>query len=239
VHGARIGAEHTVDIGPDLDDRSVDSGANDCSCVIGSISSDCGRLTFFRRADEPCHDRDHPAAMAPDDGPDRRFDFRIRFAEHDVRIRELIVRHDDVPGVHVLSRVLRSQAGGHNRARQPFTEARNHVERLQRTVTKEANPVENPAQFGQQTVDLVPDSLSISRDECRYGTAMATCQILITILKGSIRSLGQSSTLDELIGHTTKSRHDNDQLILSSRREDDPLHATNRRRRLERRTTEF
>jgi hypothetical protein len=177
--------------------------------------------------------------MVPNDRPDRRFDLRIRFAEDNVRIRELIVRHDDVAGIHVLSRILRPQTGGYNRARQPLTEARNHVKRPQRTMTKEPNPFENPGQFGEQTVDVVTDSLNIARYQCCNRSAMAPGEILITILQVRIRLLGQSSAFDQLIGHSAESGDDNDQLILSSSRQNDLLHAANRRGRRERRTAEF
>ena len=51
----RIGGEHAVDVGPDLDLFRANPGADNRRRVIGSAPAQRGGDAIFCRADEPAH----------------------------------------------------------------------------------------------------------------------------------------------------------------------------------------
>ena len=62
----RIGAQHAVDVGPDLDDRRVERAADNGRRVVGSVSANGRRAAVFGPADEAGDDRNRASALSPE-----------------------------------------------------------------------------------------------------------------------------------------------------------------------------
>ena len=58
------------------------------------------------------------------------------------RVRELVVRADEVARVGQLGRMEPVQVGGHDQRGQPLAEAGGHVERARRTVAKQVDALQ-------------------------------------------------------------------------------------------------
>ena len=97
-HDPRIGAQHAVHVGPDLDERRADGGADDRRAVIRSVPPDRRRLAVVGGADEAGDDRSH-ARRAAEERVEVRARAPVRLFEHHGGVRELIVGDDDVARV--------------------------------------------------------------------------------------------------------------------------------------------
>ena len=135
-----IRAQDAVHIGPDFDDGRTDGCADDRRAVVRSVAADGRRLAILGRGDETGHDRNH-AGAASKQPREVRAGRAVRFAENDVRVGELIVGDEELPGIGELRRVRLVEIRGDDQSRQTLAEARRHVQSARGAVAEQMNPL--------------------------------------------------------------------------------------------------
>jgi hypothetical protein len=138
-----IGAEHAVDVGPDLDYRRAERRGHDSGRVVGSVSADGRRAAVRGAADESSHDRNRPGPS-----PQRRevrTHRRGRLRKVHVGARELFVGGDEPAGIDESRPAKPVQIRRHDECREPLAEAGHTVEGGRRTEAEPADAVQRVA----------------------------------------------------------------------------------------------
>jgi len=112
-HDAGIGAEHAVDVGPDLDRRRAERGPDDRGAIVGAVAADGRRLAVGGGADEAGDDR-HESRRTPQQTRKIGARSSVRCRELDVGVGEVIVGHEQVTRVDECRSVASVEIGGHD-----------------------------------------------------------------------------------------------------------------------------
>ena len=117
----------------------------------------------------------------------------------DVGLRELIVGDDQVARVDERRRVSASEIGGDDQRREPFAEARRHVEGSRRAMPEQVDSLQRAAEFGQQRLDVRAHARRAPAEEVSHGRTMAAGDLFEGVRERRIGVFGQPGAIEQLI----------------------------------------
>ena len=123
---------------------------------------------------------------------------------------------------------------GQNQRRQPFAEARGHVQRAQRTVTQQMDALQRAAQLVEQRVHLFARVSAASRHQRRHRGPVTANDGIETFCVRVVPLLGEARARYQLVGDALKRRHHDDHGFGRSSVENDLRNGTYGRRGSER-----
>ena len=159
--------------------------------------------------------------------------------EVDAGVRERVVGDEEIAGVDECRAVQAIEIGRDDEGRQPLAEAGGHVERPQRTMAQQVDPLQRAAQFGEQRIDQHARPRRPSADQVHHRRAMTLGDLVEQLVVAVIRLLGETGAFEQMIGHTLKRRDDDNHRFAPVRLEHDAADAADRRRRRQGRAAEL
>ena len=134
LHDARVGREHAIDVGPDLDGLGAQRGAEQRRTVVAAATSECRDDAAGRGADEPADHRRNPRREQRANDPLRRIGDELGLR---LGTREMIVGDHDLARVDELcGHAARAQHGHHQVRRQPLADGGDRIQTSRRHVSE-------------------------------------------------------------------------------------------------------
>ena len=208
-HAARVGRQHPVDIGPDVDLRRFQQGAEDRRGEVAAVAAECGLHAAFVGGDEAGDDE-----CAGEIAGHQRLEVGARLRPLDSRPERSPLHRDHPSRVQPLHRAGAPAARGEEAQKQPgrpdLAVAGDQVADVAVRGARELHCVQNALEVAAIAVELLQVLLRDGLLEQRRGDRrMSRAQVRDLPEVGVVLTLGERDETQQRIGHAAARRqHD-------------------------------